>query len=125
MLKLKIFEHDFKESFIRSSGPGGQNINKVSTCVVLRHIPTGIQVKCQAQRTQKANRFKARCLIVDKIERIKKDEAKKARYVIEKNKRMSRKKPSALKEKILEQKHIRSDKKSSRKKVDLNKLYQY
>jgi len=68
MLRLKIFEKDIKETFTRSSGPGGQNVNKVSTCVLLHHIPTGIQVKSQQDRSQGLNRYTARCQLIRKIE---------------------------------------------------------
>ncbi|VAX36433.1 Protein chain release factor B, partial [hydrothermal vent metagenome] len=52
MHKLGIFEKDIKEKFIHASGPGGQNVNKVATCVTLVHVPSGTQVKCQKARTQ-------------------------------------------------------------------------
>ena len=65
---LGIQESDIVERFIRSSGHGGQNVNKVSTCVYLKHLPTGIEVKCQQERYQAANRFFARRLLVQKIE---------------------------------------------------------
>jgi protein subunit release factor B len=60
MQALGIREQDIEEKFIRSSGHGGQNVNKTSTCVYLRHIPTGIEVKCMETRSQSINRFLAR-----------------------------------------------------------------
>jgi peptide chain release factor len=68
MNKLGVCESDIEESFVRSAGHGGQNVNKVSTCVMLLHRPTGIQVKCQSTRQQGMNRFLARKLLLDKIE---------------------------------------------------------
>jgi len=65
---LGILEKDIEEKFIRSSGHGGQNVNKTSTCVYLRHIPTGIEVKCMQDRSQSINRFLARRELIKKIE---------------------------------------------------------
>lgn len=65
---LGVREEDIEESFVRSGGHGGQNVNKTSTCVMLVHRPTGIQVKCQTTRHQAQNRFLARTLLADKIE---------------------------------------------------------
>jgi len=117
MRRLKIFEKDIKESFTKSSGPGGQNVNKVSSCVVLKHVPTGIQVKCQSERSQGINRHKARFLLVHEIERKIREQELKARQVIAKKKRQTRKRPSVIQEEILKNKHYQSDKKVSRKKI--------
>ena len=68
MRKLGIREEDIGETFTRSGGPGGQNVNKTSTCVQIRHIPTGIVVRVQRERSQGLNRFLARRLLVSKIE---------------------------------------------------------
>ena len=64
---LGIREEDLEESFIRSSGKGGQHVNKSSTCVRIRHLPTGIEVKCMAERSQSINRFLARRELTEKI----------------------------------------------------------
>jgi len=68
MNELGVQESDIDEKFIRSGGPGGQNVNKVSTCVQLKHIPTGIIVKIQKDRSQGVNRFLARRSLISKIE---------------------------------------------------------
>lgn len=70
MRELCLFEKDIKETFVRSAGPGGQNTNKVSTCVQIKHIPTGIVIKTQKNRTQSVNRFLARRQLVEEIEKI-------------------------------------------------------
>jgi len=68
MEELGIFEKDIDEKFVRSSGHGGQNVNKTSTCVYLKHVPTGIEVKCMKDRSQSINRFLARRELVKRIE---------------------------------------------------------
>ena len=67
MEELGIFEKDIEEKFVRSSGHGGQNVNKTSTCVYLKHIPTGIEVKCMKDRSQSVNRFLARRELLERI----------------------------------------------------------
>ena len=68
MNALRIHETDLVEKFIRSSGKGGQKVNKTSTCVYLKHIPTGIEIKCMKDRSQSINRFLARRELIEKIE---------------------------------------------------------
>lgn len=68
MTRLGIAEADLEEQFIRAGGPGGQHVNKVSTCVRLRHLPTGVEVKCQAERSRSANRERARIELCEKLE---------------------------------------------------------
>ncbi len=70
MEALGIYEKDIRENFIRSSGKGGQHVNKTSTCVHLKHIPTGLEVKCMKDRSQSINRFLARRELVEKTERL-------------------------------------------------------
>jgi protein subunit release factor B len=114
MEKLGIKESDICERFIRARGPGGQNVNKTSTCVHLKHLPTNIEVKCQRERSQSLNRFFARRILAKKIENIilgKKSEEKKR---IEKIKRQKRKRSKRAKEKIRKLKEIRSEKKRLR-----------
>lgn len=85
MKSLGVAETDLEETFIRSSGPGGQKVNKSSSCVYLRHLPTGLSVKCQKERSQSLNRFLARRLLLDKIEIQQKGLMAEARQTIEKS----------------------------------------
>ena len=114
MRELGIYERDIEEHFVRSSGSGGQRLNKVSTCVVLKHLPTGIEVKCQKERSQAQNRYFARRLLIEKYEGAilkKKSAAKKRQWRIKKQKkRRSRR----AKEKILKEKKRQSEKKRLR-----------
>lgn len=117
MQRLGIKEADIKESFIRSSGPGGQNINKTSTCVYLKHIPTGIVVKCQKERSQALNRYIARKLLINKIETLILGRLSEERKRIEKIRRQKRRRSRRVKLKILEAKRRRSQKKLLRARV--------
>ncbi len=119
MRRVHLFEHDIKERFIRSSGPGGQNVNKVSTCVCLEHIPTGLAVKCQNYREQGRNRFYARVLLIKKLEQIQQQARLDKTYEKAKKRRAKAKRPLKLKEKILKEKHHHSEIKSSRRKIDM------
>lgn len=116
----KINLYDIEEKFIRSSGPGGQNVNKTSTCVQLKHLPTGVMVKYQKGRSQAQNRLNAFSLLVKKIEQQKEALAQKQIHDLEKKKRQNRKRPKALKEKILEYKRKRSEIKNFRKRINVN-----
>ena len=116
MLTLGVVESDLKESFIRSSGPGGQKINKSSSCVYLIHIPTGLSVKCQRERSQSLNRFLARRLLLDKIEKRQTGFIAEQKDKLEKIRRQKRKRSKRAKEKILTAKHQQSEKKTLRGK---------
>ena len=114
MRSLGIYEKDLKEKFVRSGGKGGQNVNKTSTCVYLKHIPTDIEVKCQRERSQALNRFLARRILVNKIEAIKLGRLSEERKRIERIRRQKRKRSRRAKEKILKYKAKRSQKKKER-----------
>ncbi|MEI8173882.1 MAG: peptide chain release factor-like protein [Deltaproteobacteria bacterium] len=119
MVRLGVSEGDFRESFIRSSGPGGQKVNKSSSCVYLVHMPTGLSVKCQQERSQVMNRFLARRLLLDRIERLQRGMINAEKQRIEKIKRQKRRRSRRAKEKVLELKHMQSEKKTMRAKVKL------
>ena len=117
MAALGVSEKDFSESFIRSSGPGGQKVNKSATRVQLIHLPTGLSVKCQRERSQSLNRFLARRLLLDKIEARQKGFVEEKKKVQEKIRRQKRKRSKKAKEKILAAKRKRSETKSLRGKI--------
>lgn len=117
MTRLGIHESDIREHFIRSGGRGGQHLNKASTCVYLKHLPTGIEVKCQKERSQALNRFLARRILVAKIEQLVLGKASEAQQRIEKIRRQKRRRSRRAKEKILEEKRRHSLKKQLRQPV--------
>ena len=115
MTTLGVRAADVEESFVRSGGHGGQNVNKVSTCVMLVHRPTGVQVKCQETRQQGLNRFIAWHLLLDKIEAQRQAKIKVERDRVEKLRRQKRKRSKGAKERMLADKSRHSAKKSSRR----------
>ena len=116
MRRLKIAPDDLEESFARSSGPGGQNVNKVSTAVTLRHRPSGLAVTVQDSRSQARNRALARARIINLIVElnIKRREEAQAKAARERRRKSPR--PAGLKERILESKKRRSQLKKLRAK---------
>ena len=114
MEKLGIKEADLIEKFVRSQGKGGQNVNKVETCVYLKHVPTGLEVKCQQERSQALNRFLARRILTDKIETRMKGEESEAQQRIEKIRRQKRKRSKRSKMKMLDDKKMHGDVKKTR-----------
>jgi protein subunit release factor B len=120
---LGITDADLEETFIRSSGHGGQNVNKVSTCVVLRHVPSGVTVRCQRERTQALNRFLARRMLADVLESRQegvRSEAQKRTWKIRKQKARRGRRAKA---KMLEDKHHQTEKKSFRAPLRPGKDY--
>jgi len=117
MASLGVAESDLRETFVRSSGPGGQKVNKTSSCVHLVHVPTGLTVKCQRERSQAMNRFLARRLLLDRIEKLQKGVVEAERDRAEKIRRQKRKRSKRAKEKMLEGKRHQSEKKGLRARV--------
>jgi peptide chain release factor len=118
MADLGVREADLDESFVRSGGHGGQNVNKTSTCVMLLHRPTGLQVKCQTTRQQGLNRFIARRLLLDKIEQRKTGRVAAEQARVEKIRRQKRRRSRRAKNRMLADKAHHSEKKAARRAGD-------
>ncbi|MBC7362024.1 MAG: peptide chain release factor-like protein [Candidatus Aminicenantes bacterium] len=114
MAKLGIKDSDLEEKFIRSQGKGGQKVNKSATCVYLKHLPTGIEVKCQRERSQAINRFLARRILVEKLEQMILGKESEEQQRIEKIRRQKRRRSRRAKEKMLKEKKLQSAKKQAR-----------
>ncbi len=118
--KLELFPEDIEERLVRGSGKGGQKINKTSSCVQLKHIPSGVSVNCQKHRMQSANRLSAYKSLILKIEEVKLGkESEKAKKIFKLRKQKKRRSKKA-KEKMLADKKARSSLKATRKSVLLD-----
>lgn len=117
MQELGVSERDIEEFFVRSSGPGGQKVNKTSTCVQMTHLPTGLTVKCQRERSQSLNRHLARRLLLNKIEERQKGFVAAEKEKAEKIRRQKRKRSQRAKGKMLDEKKRLSQKKELRGRV--------
>ena len=120
MAALGVRESDIEETFVRSGGHGGQNVNKTSTCVMLVHRPSGLQVKCQETRQQGLNRFIARRVLLDKIEEKKNGFVAAKRAEIEKIRRQKRKRSRRAKDRMLEGKAHQAEKKQFRRSMPMD-----
>jgi len=115
MAVLEIREEDLVEKFITGSGSGGQKINKTSSCVYLKHEPTGIEIKCQRERSRELNRYLARKELCDRIDEIKNGILSKRQQEIEKIRRQKRQKSRKQKHRMVADKRQHSDKKNQRR----------
>ncbi len=119
MNRLGVQEEDIEEQFVRAGGPGGQKVNKSSICVAILHRPSGLRVKCQQSRHRSLNRFLARRLLLDRIEKLQQGFIARQRAAAAKIRRQKARRSRRAREKILADKTHRSDKKARRRKVDL------
>ena len=115
MASLGMREADLEETFVRSGGHGGQNVNKTATCVMLLHRPSGLQVKCQATRQQGLNRFLARRLLLDKLEALRTGQIATERARVEKIRRQKRRRSRRAKQRMLADKAHHAAKKEGRR----------
>ena len=115
--KAGIREEDLQEQFIHARGDGGQNVNKVATCVVLEHGPSGIRVRCEQARTQAANRVQARVRLAEKLEEAALRRARQKKQAAEKKKRQKRRPSKAARARNVDDKRKRGETKKGRGKV--------
>ncbi len=120
MIALGVRDTDIHETFVRSVGHGGQKVNKSASCVMLVHRPTGLQVKCQTTRHQALNRFLARRLLLDKIERLQRGFIAAEQARIEKIRRQKRRRSRRAKQRMLADKAHHAAKKELRRPIGLD-----
>lgn len=119
--ELNVKPEDIEESFIRGGGHGGQKVNKTSSTVRLKHVPTNVEVKCQKHREREKNRMSAYKLLINKIEDIVRGEKSEKAKKIHKLRKQKQRRSKRAKEKMLALKKKRSEIKGTRKKVDIDK----
>lgn len=112
---LAITENDLLEKFVRGSGAGGQKINKTNNCVFLKHLPSGVAIKCQMDRSRELNRFLARRELCEQLERIRDGKASAHTQAIEKLRRQKRRRSRRSKQRSIADKRLLSDKKAMRR----------
>lgn len=117
MSALGIKESELLEKFILGSGKGGQKINKTASCVYLKHIPSGIEIKCQAERSRALNRFLARRELCARLEERVLGKLSERQQLMEKIRRQKRRRSRRQKERMLDDKHKHSVKKELRKRA--------
>jgi protein subunit release factor B len=118
MERLGVKESDLEESFARSSGPGGQNVNKVETLVILKHVPSGLVVRCQRERSQGLNRYLARRQLLDELEARARGAANAAQERAHVERARKRRRSRRAKQRMLEGKHRNAEKKALRRRPD-------
>ena len=114
MQLLRIQEDDLEETFIRGTGAGGQKINKTSSTVVLRHLPSGVEIRCQRERSQAQNRHVARVALCDRLEALRAAAKLDVQNEKEKARRQNRPRPRSLKKKLVKSKRHRAGIKQNR-----------
>ncbi|MBL8023272.1 MAG: peptide chain release factor-like protein [Elusimicrobia bacterium] len=120
--RLGVFEADLEERFVRSGGPGGQNVNKVSSCVLLVHVPSGATVRCQEDRSQTLNRYRARQRLAENLEEKLLGAASAKRQAVERIRRQKRRRGRRSKEKMLAAKRHTAERKENRRPPNLSEI---
>ena len=117
MALAELADADIEETFVRGSGSGGQKINKTSSCVQLKHLPSGTIVRCQETRSREANRWLAREMLAERLLEARESELSERRQAAEKIRRQKRRRSRRQKERMLADKKHQSEKKAQRKSV--------